>query len=717
MGEVNENTEILTGIVEKGSTVYVVLGGENIPAVVTDGVFTLPLPAIKAGDRLVVHCEDANGNTSESVVKVALGTRGAIQVVVPAAVRLDQPIQISGSATANRELLVRMSVGGAERFTQLVQTDADGVWSVQVDPGRFHHDERVDVAAAYSDGLSPGADGEDYFLCDSMCVLRPDDQRLTEDMTIISGEADPDASLTLTYDGQNKQLTADEYGRFAFDALPLRAGMTVELSAVDHMGNTARASWQVEAGERAKITLALPTEREGYINSRDDTLILMGAAKKNLDVIVEIQGASTIVTPDDRGNFSVSLNPAAFEDGMLRIFAAYADGFTPACSAEMALTVDTQAPMLTASTIGDNEIEVTATELHVQSEPGAELILRAGLSESRKTADGQGNAVFSLGQQKVGTSYTLIASDAAGNETEQTITVIEQIRDVRIQINRPTRGEVVIGGRFGIDVFILQTAPIDLYYTITNNGEELVRGEVDADAMSDLRARDKEKMEAQYDDLEASYDGKRMRANIVIPQMVSDSMMLSIYSNDEGTEPVLLAQQPFACGAEEGIAGVDDDRAAAEMPQTVHERVTTDTFAFGLDKADTQVFAPSQVYLTGYNYSEGNLAMFFDYIIDGKRYTMKEIDEAGGSANATFKARNVGKELGELVPGLKKPNTRRGGAIMLLDLSFLPEGEHEIQVVLIVGSDQYLMQSRRIVTSSSVEVDKNVTRTLQSRWQ
>ena len=718
MGSVNENTEILTGIVEKGSTVHVSVAGQNIRASVNEsGVFTLPLPTIKAGDQLVVHCEDAKGNVAEAAVTVALGTRGAIQVVVPLAVNLTQPIQISGTATANREIMVRMSVGGEERLSQLVHSDTDGMWAMQADPVRFNHGERVDVLAAYSDGLSPGSDGEDYFMCDSQCELAVDQARLTEDMTSISGTADPGAVLTLTYAAGTATVTVGEEGRFAFDELTLKPGTQVMLSAIDGMGNAAQLSWQVEPGDRENITLAIPSTQAGYINSYDDSLILTGTARRNLGVSIDILGESRYVETDDRGAFSIVLDPDRIDDGLLSVSASYADGFRPECSAYIEMLVDKQAPSFTTNTIGNNEIEVTTNELIVKTEPGTELILRAGRSESRETADAQGSAVFSLNNQKAGTSYTLTAIDAAGNETEQTITVIKQIRDVRVQIVRPTAGEVVLRGRLGVDVHILQTAPIDLYYTITNNGEELVRGEVPASEMSDLRDRDYQQMAAQYDDLKGEYVGKRMRANVTLPQIQSDSLLLSIYSNDEGTEPELLTQQYFASGEEEKIDGVGDEYALVEQPKTVHQRVTSDTFAFGLDEVSAQAFAPSQVYLTGYHFSEGNRTPFFDYIIDGKRYTMQQIDEAGGSAKATFASRDVEKEFGTLAPGLKKVNTRRGGVILLLDLSFLQEGEHEIQVVLINNSTEYLLESRKIVISSSVETDRNISRTLQGSWK
>jgi len=716
-GTVNENTEILTGFVEKGAQVTVILGDNQIRAAVSDsGVFTAPLPPMTAGDVLVVACRDAAGNTAEASVTVQLGTRGAIQAAVAPVVHLGGAASLSGTATADRELRIVFSVGGKERASHLVKTDGDGLWTFDAGTDVFAHDELVDVTVAYSDGRSPEADANASFLIDGRCDLTADQQEIDENTTAVSGKTDPGAQVRLAFPNNSFTKTAGEDGSFAFEGLSLTAGETLAIYAEDALGHTAELAWQIAAGERKDIALALLTKEEGFISAADGLLTLTGSAEPGFALSLSLGGAQQRIETDERGAFAMRLDPAAYSDGALTIAAAYADGFRPECAAQMEMTVDRSAPPLAVDTLANAQVEINTAELIVHTEPNATLILRAPKGESRWQADAQGEAAIPLPDQKVGAIYVIAAVDAAGNETLTSIEMIEQIRDARVLINRPRKSDTIRGGKLGISASILATNDISLYYVVTDQGEEVIRGDVEKADLREMSEKDYAEMAAQYDDLVGSYTGSTIRASVELPPIESDSLVLGIYTDDMGEEPVLLAEQSFKSGLSEKIEGVDDDSSGAQDESKVYDIVTTQTNAFGLDPVAADAFNPKQVYLTGYNVSEGNRTMYFDFVIDGERYTTQEISAAGGSAKTTYSSRPVDKEFPDLVPDIK-PNTRRGGLIFMLDLSFLEPGEHEVSVVLISNSNTYRMESRKVVISADVPTDRNITKTIQNRWK
>ena len=158
------------------------------------------------------------------------------------------------------------------------------------------------------------------------------------------------------------------------------------------------------------------------------------------------------------------------------------------------------------------------------------------------------------------------------------------------------------------------------------------------------------------------------------------------------------------------------DSSAEAASATVYEsQVVASSYAFGLDAMATDTFAPSQVYLTGWCWSERNDGLFFDVIIDGKRYTQQDLEAAGGKMTASRSRRAVSKEFPGLVPGVT-PTDRYGGVVILLDMSFLPEGKHEVEIVLIKDSKEQKFTARSVKTSSGVETQRNLVKNLQAQW-
>ena len=313
-----------------------------------------------------------------------------------------------------------------------------------------------------------------------------------------------------------------------------------------------------------------------------------------------------------------------------------------------------------------------------------------------------------------GHTARLVVTDGAGNEVETMIEFIADVKDVRTVISRPKAGETIRNGKLGINFSILTSGSLKLYYTVEHNGTEIHRAEIAENKLKAMKEKDLEETRALFDDLMGDYEGYTIRESVTLKNMPVGQHVLSIYTDDLGDTPTLLAQQTFANGETEAIAGVDSGNS--EENAVVHEsQVVTDTYAFGLDPLATDTFAPSQVYFTGWCWSERNDGLFFDVIIDGKRYTQQDLEAAGGKVTASRSRRAVSKEFPGLVSGVT-PTDRYGGVVILLDMSFLKEGKHDVQIVLIKDSKEQQFASRSIKTSADVETQRNLVKNLQGQW-
>lgn len=713
----NENTEILQGVVEQDAIVTAVLNGQDCPVSTSGGTFIMSLPMLHAGDTLVLTSTDEAGNTASKTMTVEVGSRDEIRLnSLPDVIRPQDPLAVSGRSAANREVLVQWTIGKENGETVLL-ADADGAWAYTLDCSSAQHLSAVRVTVGYADGKTPELNQKAEVSIDSQCALDTDSITYTEQMTRIAGNTDPGARVTLQTPDARNSVTADGKGQFVFDNVRLTAGNSFELIAEDGVGNKTQLPYSVQAGERAQITVELPEAENGYLNAQADQLTVRGAAQAELPVLVTVAGREHKVMTAPDGTYELILSADALQPGEVNITAAYADGFCAECAASAQLERDVTPPVMTVDHLLEgNQLENTVEAVSGQTDPGTVITLRIGGREKEQTADQDGR--FSFAEQlTTGEDVVLTAQDAAGNLETIQIGVMEEVNDVRVRIVRPSENEIIRNGKLGVNLAILQNGNAQFYYRIEHNGEMVGQYTVTGENIRKMRESDKEKEEAQYTGLLGDYDGYNVRALPKTPPgLPYGDYTLSVYSDDLGSETMLLDTVHFSNQPSEHIDGLEEE----EVTETVTEYKDTfaeDDYAYGLDAWKTDTFAPSQVYMTAWMWRGSRTdSHSLQFEIDGVRYTSESLKAAGGKLEVVFADRDVTAEHPEGMPDIK-PEHRQAGQVIMLDLSFLGEGSHDLKIIHVRNQVHTHFASRRINLSGSVTVRDGLADELKNQWK
>ncbi|MBR5546617.1 MAG: protein kinase [Clostridia bacterium] len=713
----NENTEILQGVVEQDAIVTAVLNGQDCPVSTSGGTFIMSLPMLHAGDTLVLTSTDEAGNTASKTMTVEVGSRDEIRLnSLPDVIRPQDPLAVSGHSAANREVLVQWTIGKENGETVLL-ADADGAWAYTLDCSSAQHLSAVRVTVGYADGKTPELNQKAEVSIDAQCALDTDSFTYTEQMTRIAGNTDPGARVILQTPDARNSVTADGKGQFVFDNVRLTAGSSFELIAEDGVGNTTQLPYSVQAGERAQITVELPEAENGYLNAQADQLTVRGAAQAELPVLVTVAGREHKVMTAPDGTYELILSADALQPGEVNITAAYADGFCAECAASAQLERDVTPPeMVIDKLMGDHELECTEKVIAGYTDPGAMVTINVDGREKTRQADAEGSFAFEE-ELIAGQRIMLTAEDGAGNLQTMTITVTEEVNDVRIHITRPEANERIVNGAFGAKLAILQNGSSQFFYRIEQDGQTLVESTIAGAQIVEMRASEKAKEEARYTGLKGYYDGYNARISRKLPGLPFGELILSVYLNNPDGDPVLLDTVPFVNEAPPEIDGVDDEEDSNKVTE-YQDTYLTDNYAFGLDEWKTDTFAPSQVYMTAWmwrgNSTESHSLQFE---IDGVRYTSESLKAAGGELEEVYTKRDVITEnAGREMPDIK-PDIRKAGEIIMLDLSFLGEGTHDLKIIHVHNTEHTHFASRRIKLSSAVEVQTDLIEQLKNQWK
>lgn len=249
---------------------------------------------------------------------------------------------------------------------------------------------------------------------------------------VISGSAEPGATVTITIDGMVAgTVTANAMGAFSFTpSMPLGDGMhTVSATARDAAGNVSPSSMPVAftTDTTAPAAPVITAPATGTATN-DATPTLTGTAEPGATITIRVDGMTVgTATADAMGVFTFTV-PTALADGMRSITATAADAAmnTGPASMPVVLTIDTlapAAPTVTAPATGSTVATATPT-LSGQAEPSATVrVFVDGRLLGTVTADASGRwslpvpsaEALAEGAREVRAD----ATDAAGNRSPQ----------------------------------------------------------------------------------------------------------------------------------------------------------------------------------------------------------------------------------------------------------------------------------------------------------
>jgi MYXO-CTERM domain-containing protein len=249
---------------------------------------------------------------------------------------------------------------------------------------------------------------------------------------VISGTAEPGATVTITIDGMVAgTVTADALGRFSFTPMmPLADGMhTVSATARDAAGNVSPSSMPVGfTTDTTAPTAPVITAPTSGTSTSDATPTLTGTAEPGATVTIRVDGAvAGTATADAMGAFTFTV-PTALADGARTFTATATDAAMNASAPSMpvTLTIDTQAPASpTITAPADGSTIATATPmLSGRAEPGSTVrVLVDGMLVGTTSADPSGAWTLAVpaGQALAEGPHEVRAdaTDAAGNRSAE----------------------------------------------------------------------------------------------------------------------------------------------------------------------------------------------------------------------------------------------------------------------------------------------------------
>ena len=312
----------IDGEANANETIEILIGGDSyVVTADASGAWSLPLTSLADGSYDVVVIDSAGfvtelqqGLVIDTAPPFTPGSSFVAVTPITTPVTTTSPT-ISGSGPANTDLVIE--VAGR---TQVVTTDATGLWSLTISPALV--DGSYDIRATTSDGfvsLQTGA-----ILIDTTAPQVPTvNALLTTDTTpILSGTADPNEALTVEVDGvtytlADPELTLATNGQWTLDlsAIAPLSSATYEVIATstDSAGNSS-SDQTIDELVIDAIAPVVPTV--DLLTTNDATPTITGTADPDEVLVVTVNGVSyssdtdAELTLNPDGSWSLDLSTA-----------------------------------------------------------------------------------------------------------------------------------------------------------------------------------------------------------------------------------------------------------------------------------------------------------------------------------------------------------------------------------------------------------------------
>ncbi|PTI84589.1 hypothetical protein BU077_06170 [Staphylococcus warneri] len=417
---VTSDDKTITGKAEPGSTVTVTFPDGNTATGTTDadGNYVINIPSsedLKGGETLPVTATDKDGNKSEPATTVVTDTTAPSTPTVNPVTSDDT--QITGKAEPGSTVTVTFPDGKTASST----TDADGNYVINIPSSEdLKGGEELPVTA--TDKAGNTSDKATTVVTDTTAPTVPSVNPVTSDDTQITGKAEPNSTVTVTFpDGTKASGTTDADGNYVID-IPanedLKGGETLPVTATDKDGNESQPSTTVVTDTTAPTVPSV-----NPVTSDDKTIT--GKAEPGSTVTVTFpDGTKASGTTDADGNYVINI--PANEDlkggETLPVTATDKDGN----ESEPATTVVTDTTAPSVPTI--NPVTSDDTQITGKAEPGSTVTVTFpdGTKATGKT-DADGNYVINIPANedlKGGETLPVTATDKDGNESQPSTTVV-----------------------------------------------------------------------------------------------------------------------------------------------------------------------------------------------------------------------------------------------------------------------------------------------------
>ncbi|MCU7257819.1 Ig-like domain-containing protein, partial [Pseudomonas aeruginosa] len=417
---VTSDDTTITGKAEPNSTVTVTFpdGTTATGNTDADGNYVIDIPAnedLKGGETLPVTSTDKAGNKSQPASTVVTDTTApTVPTVNPVS---SEDKTVTGKAEPNSTVTVTFPDGTTASGT----TDADGNYTIDIPANEdLKGGETLPVTATDKDGNK--SEPATTTVTDTTAPEAPTVNPVTSDDTQITGKAEPNSTVTVTFpDGNTASGTTDADGNYVINipsSEDLKGGETLPVTSTDKAGNTSEPATTVVTDTTA------PTVPSVNPVTSDDTQIT-GKAEPNSTVTVTFPDGTTATgTTDADGNYTIDV--PANEDlkggETLPVTATDKDGN----KSEPATTVVTDTTAPTVPSV--NPVTSDDTQITGKAEPGSTVTVTfPDGNTATGTTDADGNYVINIpsGEDlKGGETLPVTATDKDGNKSEPATTVV-----------------------------------------------------------------------------------------------------------------------------------------------------------------------------------------------------------------------------------------------------------------------------------------------------
>ena len=441
---VTSEDKTITGKAEPGSTVTVTFPDGTTATGKTDenGNYVIDIPAnedLKGGETLPVTATDKDGNESQPTTTVVTDTTApSVPTINPVT---SDDTQITGKAEPNSTVTVTFPDGTKASAT----ADASGNYTIGIpDSEDLKGGEELPVTA--TDKAGNTSDKATTVVTDTTAPTVPSVNPVTSDDTQITGKAEPNSTVTVTFpDGTKASATADASGNYTIgipDSEDLKGGEELPVTATDKAGNTSDKATTVVTDTTA------PTVPSVNPVTSDDTQIT-GKAEPNSTVTVTFpDGTKASGTTDADGNYVIDI--PANEDlkggETLPVTATDKDGNESQPSTTV--VTDTTAPTVpSVNPVTSDDKTITG-----KAEPGSTVTVTfPDGTKASGTTDADGNYVINIPANedlKGGETLPVTATDKDGNESEPATTVVTDTTAPSVPtINPVTSDDTQITGK------------------------------------------------------------------------------------------------------------------------------------------------------------------------------------------------------------------------------------------------------------------------------
>ncbi|MCM3320232.1 Ig-like domain-containing protein [Staphylococcus warneri] len=444
VNQVTSEDKTITGKAEPNSTVTVTFpDGTKVQAITaTDGSYRVAVPTnidLVGGETLGVTSTDKAGNTSTAANTTVVDVTAPKEPVINDVTSEDKTI--TGTSEPNSTVTVTFPDGTKASAT----ADASGNYTIGIpDSEDLKGGEELPVTA--TDKAGNTSDKATTVVTDTTAPTVPSVNPVTSDDTQITGKAEPNSTVTVTFpDGTKASGTTDADGNYVID-IPanedLKGGETLPVTATDKDGNESQPSTTVITDTTAPTVPSV-----NPVTSDDKTIT--GKAEPGSTVTVTFpDGTKASGTTDADGNYVINI--PANEDlkggETLPVTATDKDGN----ESEPATTVVTDTTAPSVPTI--NPVTSDDTQITGKAEPGSTVTVTFpdGTKATGKT-DADGNYVINIPANedlKGGETLPVTATDKDGNESQPSTTVVTDTTAPSVPtINPVTSDDTQITGK------------------------------------------------------------------------------------------------------------------------------------------------------------------------------------------------------------------------------------------------------------------------------